>query len=161
MFGISPLGWVHTLSSVPAIPLAGYMFMRDGRIVPHSVPGRVYFLTMLMGAGTALLVAKEAAGVGIGLLTLFFLIAGYAVGHIAQLGRRAIYIETAFLSLTAFSLMLPAVTETLRRVPDGHPLVTDIHSPFLLMAQFFLLAVLVVGLTSQIIHLRRKARSIG
>lgn len=41
MFGISTLGWVHTLGSLPAIPLAIYMFARQGRIVPRSSPGHV------------------------------------------------------------------------------------------------------------------------
>jgi len=66
------------------------------------------------------------------------------------------YIETIFLSLTAFLLMLPTVTEILRHVPDGHPLLTDLKSPLLLGAQTTLLAVLVIGLTAQIIHLRRQ-----
>ena len=30
MFGISPLGWIHTLGSLPAIPMAVYMFARYG-----------------------------------------------------------------------------------------------------------------------------------
>jgi hypothetical protein len=57
MFGISPLGWVHTLGSLPAIPLAIYMFARHGRIVPRSVPGALYFVSMLIGATTVFLVA--------------------------------------------------------------------------------------------------------
>lgn len=57
MFGISPLGWVHTLGSLPAIPLALYMFLRYGRIVPASRAGRLYLLFMLIGALTTFLVA--------------------------------------------------------------------------------------------------------
>src|SRR5690606_40824849 len=55
------------------------------------------------------------------------------------LGRGGIYIETICLSLTAFLLMVPTVSETLRRVPDGHPFVTDLRSPLLLGAQASLL----------------------
>ncbi|WP_439863486.1 hypothetical protein [Pseudomonas antarctica] len=40
MLGISALGWLRTLGSLPAIPLAAYMFIRYGRIVPRSTPGR-------------------------------------------------------------------------------------------------------------------------
>ncbi len=47
MFGISPLGWVHTLGSLPAIPVAVYMFARHGRIVPRSKAGAVYFVYSL------------------------------------------------------------------------------------------------------------------
>jgi hypothetical protein len=50
------------------------------------------------------------------------------------------------------------VTETLRRVPDGDPWVTRLDSPLLLGAQGSLLVLLVIGLTLQIVHLRRQSR---
>ncbi len=52
--------------------------------------------------------------------------------------------------------MVPSVSETLRRVPDGHPLVTDPKSPLLLGALATLVVMLVVGLTAQVIYLRRQ-----
>lgn len=156
MFGISPLGWVHTLGSLPAIPVALYMFARHGRIVPRSAPGRVYFVSMLIGAVTVFLVAHEPVSYGIAVVTLLLLFAGYGVGRLAVLGRAARYAETICLSLTAFLLMLPTVTEVLRRVPDGHPLVTDLHAPLLLGCQGALLVILLVGVTAQIVGLRRQ-----
>ncbi|MCM2473084.1 hypothetical protein HGO38_06290 [Rhizobium sp. CG5] len=161
MFGISPLGWVHTLGSLPAIPLAIYMFARYGRIAPRTTAGAVYFVSMLIGALTVFLVAHQAASPVIGAVTLVFLLAGYAVGHVSVLGKAARYLETIFLSLTAFLLMVPAVSETLRRVPDGHPIVTDLNSPILLGAQAALAAMLVVGLTAQMILLRREGRRLS
>ena len=158
MFGVSPLGWVHTLGSLPAIPLAIYMFARHGRIVPRSVPGVVYFVSMLIGATTVFLVAHEPVSYGIGAVTILLLFAGYGVGRISSFGRAGKYLETIFLSLTAFLLMLPTVTEILRRVPDGHPLVTDLNSPLLLGSQASLLVILIVGLTAQIVYLRRQGR---
>jgi hypothetical protein len=58
--------------------------------------------------------------------------------------------------LTVFLLMLPTVTETLRRVPDGHPLVTDLHAPLLLGSQASLLVMLIIGVTAQIIYLAKQ-----
>lgn len=156
MFGISPLGWVHTLGSLPAIPLAIYMFARHGRIVPRSVPGALYFVFMLIGAITVFLVARELISYGIGAATILLLLAGYGIGHVPQLGRAGTYFETIFLTLTTFLLMVPSVSETLRRVPDGHPLVTDPKSPLLLGALATLFVTLVVGLTAQVIYLRRQ-----
>ena len=158
MFGISSLGWVHTLGSLPAIPLAAYMFARHGRIVPRSVPGVAYFVFMLFGAATALLVAHQPVSYVIGLVTILFLLLGYGVDRVASFGRAGKYLETIFLSLTAFLLMVPTVTEILRRVPDGHPFVTDLNSPLLLGAQASLLVLLVVGLLAQIIHLRSQGK---
>ena len=159
MFGISALGWIHTLGSLPAIPAALYMLARHGRIVPRSRPGVVYFIGMLVGAVTVFLVAHQPVSYGIGAVTIIVLLAGYGVEPILGETRLARYIQTICLSLSAFLLMLPTITEILRRVPDGHPLVTDLKSPLLLGAQGALLVVFVIGLTAQIIHLARKGRA--
>ena len=161
MFGISPLGWAHTLGSLPAIPTALYMFARYGRIVPRSRPGTIYFVSMLIGACTVFLVAHQPVSYGIGAVTLVLLLAGYGVGRIGHSGRAVVYIETILLSLSAFLLLLPTITETLRRVPDGHPLVTDIHAPLLVGAQASLLVALIIGVTAQVVYLRRRGTWIG
>ena len=77
MFGISALGWLHTLGSLPAIPLAAYMFVRHGRIVPRSRPGVAYLVFMLLGAGSVFLIARQPVSNAIALLTLALLLAGY------------------------------------------------------------------------------------
>ena len=155
MFGISPIGWIHTLGSLPAIPLMLYMFARHGRIVPRSGAGLAYFVFMLIGSLTVFLVAHDRVGIIIGAATLALLLGGYGVG-LLPLGRAGRYIETIFLSLTAFLLMVPTVTEILRRVPDGHPFVTDLHAPLLLGAQGSLLVLLILGLGAQLFVLARR-----
>ncbi|HEY9215957.1 MAG TPA: hypothetical protein VIQ29_24260, partial [Ancylobacter sp.] len=116
------------------------------------------FVSMLIGAVTVFLVAHQPVSYGIGVATIVLLLAGYGVGRLPALGRAGRYIETICLSLTAFLLMLPAVSETLRRVPDGHPLAADMSAPLLLGTQAGLLVILVIGLTAQIIRLRRQGR---
>lgn len=158
MFGISPLGWIHTLGSLPAIPVAAYMFARFGRIVPHSRAGAIYFFSMAIGATTVLLIAHERVSYIIAGVTLLLLLIGYGAERFPGQGRTKVYIETITLTLTGFLLMLPTITEILRRVPDGHPLVTDLKSPLLLGAQGTLFAVLIIGLATQILYLRRQGR---
>ncbi|MBY0381123.1 MAG: hypothetical protein K2W78_04305 [Xanthobacteraceae bacterium] len=158
MFGISPLGWLHTLGSLPAIPAAVHMFARHGRIVPRSGPGVVYFVSMLIGATTVFLVAHQSVSYGIGTITILLLLAGYGVGRLPRAGRIARYFETICLSLTAFLLALPTITEILRRVPDGHPLATDLKSPLLIGFQASLLVILIVGLTAQIISIYKQGQ---
>lgn len=158
MFGISPLGWVHTLGALPAIPLALYMLARHGRIVPRSGPGAIYFVSMLIGAATVFLVAHQPVSNVIGIVTLILLLAGYGVGLTQRLGRAGTYIETICLSLTVFLLLVPTVSETLRRVPDGHPFVTDLKSPLLVGAQASLFVALLIGVAAQVIYLRRQGR---
>ncbi|WP_238149809.1 hypothetical protein [Dyella jiangningensis] len=116
MFGISPPGWIHTLGSLPAIPAAVYMFGRSGRIVPRSTAGTVYLVSMLIGAATIALIAHQSVSYVIAGATLVLLLVGYGVERLPwrQSARR--YIETISLTLTSFLLVLPAVSETLRRV---------------------------------------------
>ena len=159
MFGISSLGWIHTLGSLPAIPAAIFMFTRYGRIVPRSTPGAIYFVSMLIGAATVFLVSHQPISYVVGVLTILFLLAGYGIERVLGSTRIARYIETICLSITAFLLMVPTVSEILRRVPDGHPIVTDLRSPLLLGAQAGLLAILVVGLTAQMIYLIRQNKN--
>lgn len=156
MFGISHLGWIHTLGSLPAIPLAVYMFARHGRITPRSRAGFFYLASMLTGAVTVFLVAHQPISDGIAVVTLALLLLGYVANYLPMLGRAAEYVETIALSVTVFLLMVPTVSETLRRVPDGHPFVTDLHSPVLLGFQAGLLLMLIVGLAVQITRLRKK-----
>ena len=155
MFGISPLGWVHTLGSLPAIPVAAYMLIRHGRIVPMSKPGAVYFVTMLVGCVTIFPIARAPVAKPIALLTMALLFLGYGIGRTTRFRRATRYIEVISLSITAFLLMLPSVSETLRRVPNGHPFVTDVNSPVLKGAMAGLLVALLLGVATQIIFLRR------
>ncbi|WP_034292552.1 hypothetical protein [Herbaspirillum sp. RV1423] len=159
MFGISHLGWIHTLGSLPAIPAAVYMFARYGRITPRSRAGTVYLISMLAGATTVFFVTHQPVSYAIAVATLFFLLVGYSAGRFSKAGGMAMYIETVFLTVSAFLLMVPTVTETLRRVPDGHPFVTDLKSPLLLGSQASLLVMLIVGLSIQIMYLRRKGKA--
>ncbi|MBV4473608.1 hypothetical protein N8H74_05750 [Pseudomonas sp. B2M1-30] len=159
MFGISALGWLHTLGSLPAIPLAAYMLFKHGRIVPRSRAGAAYFVFMLIGGCTVFLVARQPISPVIGAITLLLLFAGYGIGFVRWLGRAGVYLETILLSLTVFFLMVPTVSETLRRVPDGHPVVTDPNSPLLKGVLGFIALALVMGVTAQVVFLRRSGRS--
>ncbi len=159
LFGISPLGWVHTVGSLPAVPVAVYMLVRHGRIVPRSKPGIVYFAAMLIGGVTIFPIAHMPASDAIALLTIALLLLGYGASRLSKLGRGAQYVEVISLSATAFLLFLPSVSETLRRVPNGHPLITDPHSPILKALMDGLLGALLIGILAQVIYLRRQSRA--
>ena len=57
--GISPIGWLHTLGSLPAIPLAAFMLIKHGRITPQTQAGRAYFWFMLLGVLTVYPIARR------------------------------------------------------------------------------------------------------
>jgi len=155
MFGISSPGWIHTLGSLPAIPAAAYMFGRSGRIVPRSTAGNVYLVSMLIGAVTIFLIAHQPVSYIIAAATLALLLVGYCAERLSWSQGAARYVETISLTLSAFLLMLPAVSETLRRIPEGHPFAADPKSPILLGAMGALLLLLIIGLTAQVSYLHR------
>jgi hypothetical protein len=138
-----------------------YMFARHGRIEPRSKAGVVYFFSMLIGGLTVFLVAKQPVSDIIGAATIVLLVVGYGVGRLPTPGRLALYVETISLTLTTFLLSVPSVTETLRRVPDGHPFVTDPKSPVLLATQAALVIALIIGVVAQVIQLRRQRQTIA
>ncbi|MBN9334052.1 hypothetical protein [Devosia sp.] len=161
MFGISPIGWVHTLGSLPALGTAAYMLVRHGRIVPRSIPGAIYLASMVLGGATAFLVAKQPVSYVIGGVTLIVIAVGYGVHRVTFLGRMRRYIETISLSFSVLLLLVPTVTETLTRVPDGAPLASSVSSPIVLGAHTALLLAFVVGLIVQSVVLRREGRARG
>lgn len=153
---ISPLGWLHTLGSLPAIPLAAHMLFRHGRITPHSRAGRAYFWFMLLGVLTVYPIAHQPVSAIIATVTLVALLVGFGISKWPTAMRSVRYVETIALSLSVFLLMVPTVSETLRRLPAGNPLVTDMKDPLLLGAQGVLLLALIVGIPLQLRALKRQ-----
>lgn len=148
--GISPIGWLHTLGSLPAIPLAAYMLLKHGRITPETKSGRAYFWFMLLGILTVYPIAHQPVSSIAATITLAFLLIGYGIAMWKPATRLWTYLQTIALSLTVFLLMLPTVSESLRRLPVGDPLVTDLKDPLLLGVQGVLFLALLVGVPLQV-----------
>ncbi|WP_238119851.1 MULTISPECIES: hypothetical protein [unclassified Xanthobacter] len=157
MFGISPIGWVHTLGSLPAIPLAAWMLARHGRIVPQSRAGSGYLVAMTIGALSAYAVAKAPVSAAIATLTLLALAVGYGISRLESPGRLLSALQTFSLSFSVLLLMVPTVTETLTRVPDGHPWAASPAAPLVLGAQGTVLALFLIGVAAQMVSLFRRA----
>jgi Sec-independent protein secretion pathway component TatC len=148
--GISPIGWLHTLGSLPAIPLAAYMLVRHGRIAPETGPGRAYFWFMLLGVLTVYPIAHQPVSSIVATVTLVFLLVGYGIALWRPAKRLWAYVQTMSLSITVFLLMVPTVTESLRRLPVGDPVVTDLKDPLLLGVQGALFLGLILGIPLQV-----------
>ncbi len=156
--GISPLGWLHTLGSLPAIPLAAYMLAKHGRITPASKAGRAYFWFMLLGVLTVYPIAHQPASKLAATATLATLLVGYGIALARPAARLWTYGQTIALSLSVFLLMVPTVSETLRRLPVSHPLAPDPKAPLLLGVLGALLLALVIGVPLQLRALYRQHR---
>jgi hypothetical protein len=154
--GITPIGWLHTLGSLPAIPLAAFMLAKHGRIAPQTWAGRAYFWFMLLGVLTVYPIAHQPVSSIVATVTLVMLLLGYGLSRWARAGSIWRYVETVSLSISVFLLMVPTLSESLRRLPVGHPLVIDMKDPLLLGAQGALLLALVIGVPVQMRALYRR-----
>lgn len=152
---LSALGWFHTLGSLPALPIGLILLFRHGRIDPSSGWGKLYLLFMFIGAITGVLVIRDPPGVLISVLALGSLVVGATVRFATFLGRHRIWIETVAMSTSLFTLLLPSVTETLTRLPAGAPIAASPQAPLVVAIQLALLVGLVVGVTLQLLRLRR------
>ena len=156
---LSPLGWFHTLGSLPAVPIGLALMIRYGRIDPAGGWGKIYLLFMFIGAISGVLVIRDPPGVAISILSLGSLVTGALVRFVTPLGRHRGWIETVAMSTSLFTLLLPSVTETLTRLPAGHPIADSPKAPLVVTFQLTLLVALIVVVTLQLLYRRRVAHA--
>lgn len=126
------------------------MLVKHGRIVPETWAGRAYFWFMLLGVLTVYPIAHQPISSIVATVTLVALLLGYGISRWPMAKRFGKYIETISLSISVFLLMVPTVSESLRRLPVGDPLVTDLKDPLLLGVQGALFLALIVGIPLQV-----------
>lgn len=161
MFGLSPLGAIHTAISLVALAAGLIALLRDKQIVSANRLGRVYViataLTCLTGFGIF-----NHGGFGkphvLGIVTLLVLSVAWAAGR-GLFGAAARYVEVVGYSVTFFFHMIPGVTETGLRLPVGKPLFSSPEDPALQPIAGTLFLLLVIGATLQVLRLRREQRS--
>lgn len=156
---LSALGWFHTLGSLPAVPLALYLLIRYGRIPPEKMISKIFLGFMFIGALSGVLVIKSLPGVAISILSLGSLVVGSTIGLITPLARHRWWIQTVALSVAVFTLFLPSVTEVMTRLPAGQPIADSPEDPLVVAFQLSLVVILIVGVTLQLLFLRRPVRA--
>ncbi|MTW09354.1 hypothetical protein GM658_01970 [Pseudoduganella eburnea] len=151
MLGLTPLGIIHTAISLVAVGAGVVGLVRDKRIDLVNGAGKTYLimtvLTCLTGFGIF-----QHGGFGkphvLGVITLLFLAA-------AWFARKRVAVQTVLLSATFFFHMIPAVTETLTRLPAGAPLLANAEAPELKTMTGVMFILLVIGATLQVRRLNQ------
>lgn len=154
MFGLTTLGVIHTAISLVAVGAGIVGFVRDKRIDLRNGAGKTYLvmtvLTCLTGFGIF-----QHGGFGkphaLGVITLLVLAVAWKVA-----ARPAL--QAVLLSLTFFFHMIPAVTETLTRVPMGAPVLPNAEAPELQVITGVMFVLFVIGATLQVRRLNQLAR---
>jgi hypothetical protein len=160
---LSILGIVHTFFSVIAVLIAIYSLLRYGKIDPETNEGTLYIALTAITCLTALPIMKTghiSAGHPLAIIILVLLPIGVYAKSISFLGRGAIYVQTIVMSATFFFSMIPAIVETLTRVPISHPLAPDPNAPIVKMALTTLVLLFFAGIIYQVIKIKVRKKEL-
>jgi len=153
MFGLTPLGIVHTAFSLVAIVCGFWSLARFHEISPRQRLGQIYLVATLVAAGTALGIFRHGGfgpAHGLALLTLAALVVGTWAALTTAFGRAARYVQATCYSATILFHMIPGVTETLTRFPAGAPVLPSAEAPAFQPIYGALLLLFLFGLALQI-----------
>lgn len=160
MPAISPLGWFHTGIAIVAIIAGVYALIAHKLITLQQRSGQVYLVCTLLAATTALMIYNQGTGFGpahaLAVLTLLALAGGFVVPRLRFLGRLIPYLQAFCFSVTLLFHMIPAITDGLRRLPVGDPIVDRIDDPMLRAFYLAFLILFILVYLGQVLWLRRR-----
>jgi uncharacterized membrane protein len=150
------LGWIHTFIGILALLVGFYTLAKYKVISSGYFVGRLYLWSTLITAVTSLGIYNQG-GFGpahiLGVLTLLALFAGHMVTKISVLSKISVYFQAFCYSSTFLFHMIPAITDGLRRLPVGDPVVTDPEDPLLLNFYTLFIVLFLVGYALQVMWL--------
>ncbi|GAB3937442.1 hypothetical protein [Mucilaginibacter myungsuensis] len=161
---LSTLGIIHTIISIFALIAAFVALPRYGRISPRSATGKVYIFLTVITCLTGFPIMRfghPSPGHFLGLIILLILPVAVYARSIKFLGQAWAYVEVILMSTTLFLSLVPAVNETLTRLPIEAPLATGPDSPILKMSLLVLLLLYFAGVTYQVIKLKKNIKLSG
>jgi uncharacterized membrane protein len=154
---LSNLGIVHTIISILALIFGITAIVRDGKIDPRRMLGKGYVVLTILTCLTSFGVMKTGhftPAHGLSVLVLLLLPIGIYARSIWKKGNRGATAEIIVLSLTLFLSFIPAVTETLTRLPIAQPIAEGPDASIVKMSNLGLAIVFTLIIIIQI----RKAR---
>lgn len=156
---LSILGIIHTAISILALLVALFALFRDGKIDPANGLGRWYILLTVVTCITGFPIMRFGhltPGHYLAIIILVLLPIGIYAGRI--FGKAGDYIQVIVMSTTVFFSFIPAIVESLTRLPIAHPLAAGPNDPLIQKAQLILVILFLAGLTYQVIKLSAKRK---
>ena len=157
---ISFIGWIHTLIALIAILSGTYSLKKYTIIETKNFSAKIFIVTTIIAAITALLIYKRGFGVGhlLAIITLLAVIFGYINERGLFFGFLTPYFQTVSYSALFLFHMIPGITEILRRFPPDNPIVIDSNVDHPILISFyitFFISYLIIT-TNQIIWLQKR-----
>ena len=157
---MSLYGWFHTIMGIIALLSGLYSLIRYKVISSKNTSAKIFLICTLIAALTALTLYKQG-GFGVGhmlaVLTLLALIVGRINEKELLFGWLAPYFQAiCYTSLFLFH-SIPAITDGLRRLPVGDPVITTLTDPLLMSFYAAFFSIYLVVLVLQMFWIKRSA----
>ena len=156
---ITFLGWIHTGCGIAAILIGAYALNKYKVISFSERAAKIYLLLTLITASTALAIYNQGGfriAHVLAILTLLALIAGTTVEKTYMLGSLSKYFFTLCYTSTLLFHMIPAITDTLRRLPVGDPFVTSFDDPLVVSFHILFFIIFIFSYVWQVQWLKRE-----
>ncbi|WP_214071741.1 hypothetical protein [Mucilaginibacter sp. dw_454] len=160
---LSLLGIIHTAISVLALFAAAYSLFADGEIIPTNSRGRLYILLTVITCLTSLPIMKTGHFTGahsVAVVILVLLIFGTYVKAMRIFGKFADYLQAIVMSASLFLSCIPAVVETLTRLPISHPIASGPNDLPIQKGLGILTLCFFAGIIYQIIKIKASKKSV-
>ena len=147
VFGISLIGWIHTITGSLAIFIGIYILYKYKLIAYSLHSGKIYiFLTGISAATSLFIFNKGGFNLAhlLGLFTLFALFIGFIFER-KQIFGISRYFQAFSYSATLLFSLIPGISEVFTRLPSGNPIAQSIFDP-VLQKTFLLLTFLYICL---------------
>ena len=156
---ITFLGWIHTGCGIAAILIGAYALNKYKVISFSERAAKIYLLLTLITASTALAIYNQGGfriAHVLAILTLLALMAGTIVEKTYMLGSLSKYFFTLCYTSTLLFHMIPAITDTLRRLPVGDPFATSLDDPLVVSFHILFFLIFIFSYVWQVQWLKRE-----
>ncbi len=156
---MSTLGIIHTAISVAAIVVAAVSLLKDKFILPQSSLGKTYSILNALACITSFWLSKLGGfnpGHAIGILILVLIAVAYLLKN--KNFSQAKFIVIFCMSFSLFLSFVPAVNETLTRIPIGHPLAANADAAIIKQTVLLMLLIFIGELIYQFRQLMKAVK---
>jgi len=158
---LSLLGIFHTAISVIALLTAFYALFRRGKINPSDRSGKLYIALTVIACVSALPIMKTGhftPGHYVAIIILILLPPGIYANRI--FGRLSGYFQIFIMSTTLVLSCIPAIVETLTRLPMSGPIANSPNAPIVQNATNVLFVLYIAGVIYQMVKYRNSRKAI-
>jgi uncharacterized membrane protein len=151
------LGIFHTAISILALIFAVVAVLRDGLISPRNGLGKWYIVLTVATCLTSFGIMKTGhftPAHALSVLILLLLLFGIYARR--WFGARGPKIEVILLSLTLFFSFIPAITETLTRLPISQPIAESQDASVVKLSYLALTVVFAIGMWLQLRSMKER-----